>query len=309
MDEITLVTAFFNIGRENWKGFVRNDDYYVSCFAHWARLRNRLIVYTSPEVADKVRKIRDQYGLEDKTVIIPVDHVFELDSELYHRIKEAMTQKISWLFHQKLANPESWNYNYNYIMALKAFFVQDAVQRNLASGTVAWIDFGFDHGGGDFPHSEEFDFTWRYPFEPYIHLFLSRDLDDTPIFQIVHHMDEYVRGGIIIAPDNLWKHLWGGVRNAYLSLADCGLSDDDQTVLLMVYRRHPELFKLHKTAYWGEALKAYGGDQLTLGPNPTYNKIKDGMKRKMKRYLKKQVQKLDIRRRHGTEIERLYFNE
>lgn len=110
MDEITLVTAFFNIGREKWKGFVRSDDYYISCFEHWARLKNQLIVYTSPEVADRVRTIRAKYGLSDKTVIITIDDVFSCDRELYQRIKAAMVQKTAWLFHKKLANPESWSY-------------------------------------------------------------------------------------------------------------------------------------------------------------------------------------------------------
>lgn len=43
-----------------------------------------------------------------------------------------------------MANPESWNYRYNYITCIKSYWVQKAVKDGFAKGTVAWIDFGFD---------------------------------------------------------------------------------------------------------------------------------------------------------------------
>lgn len=45
MDEITIVTAYFNIGREKWKGYERGDNKYINYFDFWAKIKNNIIVY------------------------------------------------------------------------------------------------------------------------------------------------------------------------------------------------------------------------------------------------------------------------
>lgn len=52
MSEITLVTAFFDINRDTWAKFFRTAKDYLKHFDHWARMRNRLIVYTMPEIVE-----------------------------------------------------------------------------------------------------------------------------------------------------------------------------------------------------------------------------------------------------------------
>lgn len=262
MSEITLVTAFFDINRDTWANFSRTAKDYLEHFDHWARMRNRLIVYTMPEIVPDVIKIRRKYGLEDKTVVISVDDVSQMVPDIYQKIKFAMKNRDFWLFHKDLANPECWNYRYNYITCLKSYWVQKAVHDGLAEGTVAWIDFGFDHSGEDFPYSEDFDFLWEYDFSPKIHIFLRCPLNNDPIFKVVQTMGTYIRGAITVAPDYLWTVLWEDTYGALKSLTECGMADDDQTLMLMAYRRHPENFELHMTSYWGEGLGAYGGKTL-----------------------------------------------
>ena len=307
MSEITLVTAYFNIGRENWSGFNRGDDKYLNYFTHWARMKNKLIVYTTPAIAPKVVAIRRQFGLEDKTTVISIPDVTTCVPDIYENIKSVMTNKDSWLFHKKLDHPESWNYLYNYVTGIKSYFVQNAIEKKLAKGTVAWIDFGYDHGGEEFPYAEDFDFLWTYDFEPKIHLFLAKELDDTPIFKVVQTMETYIRGGIIIAPDFLWKSFWNDSCQAMQTLADCGLADDDQTITLMAYRKQPEHFQTHMTTYWGEALRAYGGEQIRLRPQK--KKKTQGLQQHWKQYLKAKREERDIKKRHGKEIEKKHFSK
>ena len=75
MSEITLVTAYFNIGRGSWTGFSRDNNKYIRYFEHWARLKNKLIVYTTPDIADKVKEIRRRFGLENRTTVISIQDV------------------------------------------------------------------------------------------------------------------------------------------------------------------------------------------------------------------------------------------
>lgn len=69
MTEITLVTAYFNINRKDWKGFERTDNDYLSYFRHWVRMRNKLIVYTTPDMAKEVMRVRKEYGLAEKPLL------------------------------------------------------------------------------------------------------------------------------------------------------------------------------------------------------------------------------------------------
>lgn len=311
MNEVTLVTAYFNIGRGEWKELGRGNDKYLTYFKHWARIRNRLIVYTFPEMVEKVKDVRRSFGLEDKTVVIPVNDITAIQPQMYERIKEVMKNKESWRFHKRLFNPESWNYRYNYIMAIKAFFLKDAVERGLAHGMMAWIDFGYDHGGDNFPYKEDFDFLWQYNFEPKIHVFLENSLDDDiPVFRIVQNMQVYVRGSLIVAPDELWKTLWDIIQDAVFTLADCGLADDDQLLMVMAYRKRPELFMPHQTRFWGEGLYAYGGHHLRvkLPQKKKFMKIHE-LNRKAKRYLKGMGKEIDISLRKGKEIEKKYYSD
>ena len=288
-EEITLVTAYFDIGRGSWNKFKRGDNKYVSYFKLWARMRNKLVVYTNAEVAGEVWEIRESYGLRDRTEVIVIDDVISCDSAIYQKIEQAMQHPISNRFHRHPNYPEAFAPIFNYVVLLKPYFVADAVKRNLVDGTVAWIDFGFNHGGELFENSEEFDYLWQYDFSDKIHIFTAKELDDEPIFQIVKYMDVYIRGNLIIAPARLWGKLWQLWRNAMVSLTDCGLADDDQTISLMAYRANPQLFEPHYMSTWCLPLKLYGGEHFTMREEKQRSKVDlylRGLEKKVKRKLR-----------------------
>ena len=111
---------------------------------------------------------------------------------------------------------------------------------------VAWVDFGFNHGGEIYSTPEEFSITLTDEnLNHKIHLFSVDKLDDTPIFEIVRNMHTYIAGAVIIAPSDMWNILSDLYRQATISLAQCGFSDDDQTLAVMAYRTNPNLFEIH----------------------------------------------------------------
>ena len=93
MSEISIVTAFFDIGRKNWKGFERDNSTYANYFKFWARVKNHLIVYTEPKMAEQVKKIRADYGLLDKTTVIVIEDVRKLDEPIYNLICDVLSNK------------------------------------------------------------------------------------------------------------------------------------------------------------------------------------------------------------------------
>ena len=76
MSEITLVTAFFDIGRKEYVSIPRSNDKYFEYFKFWSRIKNNLIVYTDSESKDRVIQIRKEFNLEHKTHVIVVDDIF-----------------------------------------------------------------------------------------------------------------------------------------------------------------------------------------------------------------------------------------
>lgn len=113
MSELTIVTAYFDIGRNKWKGFERGNNKYINYFKFWARIKNKLIIYTSPEFEEEIKDIRKSFGLEDKTKIIIINDFKNFDKDLYFRMKNAMDKEISLLFHKEPHRPEAWKLYYD----------------------------------------------------------------------------------------------------------------------------------------------------------------------------------------------------
>ncbi len=298
-NEITLVTAFFNIGRENFKAIPREDSKYFNEFEQWARLQNKLIVYTHPQMKQRVLDIRRKFGLEQKTIVITIENIFEIESEIFNRMKVVSESK--WFKDFRiLPNATSNIPEYSYLMLLKTYFLNDAVGRNLTSAQVAWIDFGFNHGSDLYLNPEEFSFEWKYSFSHHIQYFYYLKYDEKPIFEIVRRLCDCIMGCLIVAPSDLCSELWNLNRNAMITLLDMGLIDDDQLIHMMSYRKKPELFKLSKSK-WFLPLKEYGGDNLiTLRDENIESRLK-----KFARHTKREFLK---RKRALISAKKLYVN-
>lgn len=251
MKEITIVTAFFDINRKDIKGFNRSNEKYLESFKFWAHIQNNIVVFSDKETIKEVKKIREDYGLLEKTHTVEIEDYLEIDSELYKSINDVMINKQFLDFHLQRNIPEAINSKYNYIMTIKAWCCNEAVKRNLAKEMVAWIDFGFNYGGEFYRKEEEFDFLWQYDFSDKIHLFQVNELDNCLPFEIIRRNNSYFQGGEIVAPDYLWSELWQLVRENMMSLNRAGLADDDQILYLMSYRQRPEIFELHKCEWLG----------------------------------------------------------
>ena len=56
-------------------------------------------------------------------------------------------------------------------MLLKMWCVQDAVKRLETEKMVAWVDFGYNHGGAVLDITSDFNFEWKYNFPDKINIF------------------------------------------------------------------------------------------------------------------------------------------
>lgn len=264
--EIIVVTAFFSIGGN--KG--RTDEQYLSYFKSWAKLKNHIICYVESKcLKEQIESFRASIGLLEKTEVIIIENSVSIDIKMYESICSTMTNKAYIAYNMCPNSTCHSNPKYNYVVNLKSWCCQDATSRiNADNEILAWIDFGFNHEYETYDSSSDFNFLWDYNFpDDKITVFHVRPFDNRAIFDIVFSGAVYITGGIVVAPGRLWKQLWRMTRENMQRLNACGLSDTDETILLMCYREQPSLFNVIKTKYWAQGLQLCGGQNLILKTN------------------------------------------
>lgn len=260
MDKVTLVTAFFDIGRNEFKAIPRTNEKYLNDFKFWARIRNDLIVFADKAYADAAMKIRADFGLADRTHIVVIDDIQAIEPQILERMNSI--SKNGWFTRFRiLPNATSNIPIYSYLMLLKGWFMQEAVNKFSLEGSVVWMDFGFNHGGALYNHSEDFSFEWKQELSPKIRLFFYKNLDTKPIYEIVRRLCDSIMGCPYIIPASLCQEFWHLTKSAMETLLDVGLYDDDQLLLLMATRKRPEIFEIEESD-WFLPIKTMANPQM-----------------------------------------------
>ena len=255
MSDITIVTAFFDLGRGSLPTEVRGrilpqhqhrtTDTYFDFFSKQAKVQNDMIVYTTKDFAEKVYNIRKQYGLEDRTKIVTMESYLPDEMKAYKGAIEKIQSSPE--YYGKVTNPqliEYWHADYVLVNIFKAFYVTHAINSGLVkTDLTAWIDFGYCRTDTTVPPINK----WEYDFDKEkIHLFNIRTIEpDRPIDSIIYTGDVYIMGCHIVAGTKKWEYFRGLVLGCLNKLIEHNLIDDDQTLLLMSYLTNPAEFELH----------------------------------------------------------------
>lgn len=245
---ITIVTAFYDIGRGDWtpdKGLPhylqRTTDTYIERFSHMAQLENEIIVFSTADIIERLKPLRG----ERPTKWIIFDALLKHENLIrdIHSIQKS--ESFQNLIHpQQRLNPEYWNPEYVLVNFLKSIFVNMAIQNGLIQTELAaWLDFGYCRTPDKIPASKK----WSYDFDVNkMHLFNYKDYDNKPIPEIISTNDVYILGAKIVGGISAWPKFESAMRESLLMLGSNGLIDDDQTLMLMSTIKHPDLFELHK---------------------------------------------------------------
>ncbi len=252
--DISVVTAFYDIGRGNLPKSKhgrelpfyqhRSVDTYFEFFSNLAKLQNEMVIYTTPDFEDRVLTIRKENGLEELTKVVTRESYLPTE---YEQIKERVQKTMDDPnYYDKVINPqliEYWHADYVLVNIFKAWYVTDAIEKNLISNDLtAWIDFGYVRNNTTIPASNR----WTYDFnKEKIHFFNQRNIDPRPINDIIYTGDVYIQGCHIVAGTKKWSLLKELVMDNVNLLLLHNLIDDDQTLLLMSFLTKPDEFELH----------------------------------------------------------------
>jgi len=249
MNDISIVTAFYDIGRGNWtpdKGLPsylhRPASVYLERFKYLCELENELIVYTHP---DTIEAIMDICSGRPNTKIIDFDP-YEEFSELRSQIDTIQRNQdfYSGINPSQKLNPEYWNEDYVLITNLKAYFVELAIQSSLTTNDmVAWIDFGYCRSEANIPSSRR----WIYNFDQEkIHMFNYKPYDGKNIKDVIRDNDVYILGAKVVAHKTKWPLMSSLMTKSINDLLTETFVDDDQGHWLNSYIMSPESFELHR---------------------------------------------------------------
>lgn len=282
----TIVSAFFDIKRENYSTYSRSVDQYFQYFERWARIKNDLVFFCeNKEFGEKVLEIRNKFGLKEKTQIEVIDDICEIDPELLSRMQEIEKNGYFLAFRKSPTNPEN-KAMYNYVMLIKFYCMKRAADLDSSADQFAWIDFGFEHGGACYADENDYAFEWNYDFGEKVTCFYIEPMDTRPMFEICKEMEPVcIMGAPIVVHRKCVNDLWQTMLENEKIFAEVGLMDDDQPFLLMASRRRPEMFEL-KASDWFLPIHDFGGSHMKIKEKEPVVEHKS-LKQKIKKIIKK----------------------
>lgn len=286
MGTIKIVTAFFDIGRANYEKFPRSDQQYFEYFRFWARIQNEMIIFCAPENEKTIMDIRAEYGWKDKTQIVVIPDLYSIEPEFYQRMVEIEKDEAYQNFRYRYHDPSNYA-GYNYVVDLKGYFLMRAAELTEDACTMAWIDFGYNHGGDFYTDSADFNFLLSGEYSDKIYKFCLNDPDKLSLIDSLQFQYDCFNGMITILSKELCAYFWSEIRDAWQSLLNIGCMDDDQQLDLMVYKKNKELFQI-TVCDWFEGF-LYISDQAFK--TKAKNK-KPSLKKRMIRKIKAAVSKI-----------------
>ena len=251
MKNITIVTAFFDIGRGTWtpdKGLphylYRSNDTYLERFGYLAQMDHEMVIFTTEEYAPRVAEYRKEHL--DKTKIVITKHPRETHSSTWEAIRQVQQSPefISKLTPHQRMMPEAWSPDFNLVTGFKAYFTNKAVEMGLVTNDmVSWIDFGYARTPDKIPSNKK----WQYDFnESKIHLFDYKDLGNRTVAETIYQGDVIVFGAFVVAHKTLWPEMSRLMDESFNMLIKQNVTDDDQGLWLQASLLKPELFEIHR---------------------------------------------------------------
>ena len=241
-----FVTAFKELGRAGWPGFERSANDYLTWFANLARAPLRLICFCEPDIAEKLRAIgfTETYPYDEASTflsLLPIETAI-MNSPRFKQITNYRT------------DPECTQPAYTLVNHSKYIFMERAHELFPDYTHYAWIDFGYQRTP-DVPHTLSFaTLTDKIEISSFKSLDPAAILDP---FTFCMHSSHIIQGGFFVVPKHRVTWLVAEYKKVIAEYHAQGLVDDDEGLVLQVYKKFPHEYTLHVTSKWFTHLKKF----------------------------------------------------
>lgn len=240
--EILFVTAFLEMGRENWAHFQRSSRLYRAWFSTLASLENlELVCYYEK---DRWKELpRGNYTLRD----FQKEDTFFRD--YYEAEKEIMQNQAfrAWIGNRR-ANPEHSKPDYSMMTHCKANFLRRARQQYPGHSHYAWIDFGIARE----PMAPDTRFDWRPLMDEKIHMQVFGKPEEYPSDprELCRRSPDALSASMIVIPERLTEWYEEAYERELRENHRLMIADDEQNIMLRMAQKYPDKISADPVKGW-----------------------------------------------------------
>lgn len=250
----TIISSFYDIGREHWQVSGRNMEHYFLCFEEFFFQPYKQIVFIDDRYIDRIYNMKKKYN-DTKLTVIPINEEWMkkniwcwnfLDKEIEIMSSESYLNLVK----NRYTDPEVRYPKYTLINHAKIDFVCYAINNNLVEDDlVAWSDFGCrkNTDSSTYKMFNKFDFS-LIDYNK-LNVCILKDIieSDKDIIHQIINQNPTITGGFYIGNKMILKKYQELYHITLLTFQFYNLADDDQHIMLRCYLQCPELFKLRYT--------------------------------------------------------------
>jgi protein YibB len=247
----TVVTGFFNIGREYWEHHQRPLEDYLNNFKNLLSLNADMIIFVENVFVPFVEEHRRKVNF-CRTTIVPTE-IEELRMFRYiDRIISIQNSETYAINHPNRKAPEICKPLYNIVTCSKMDLMTRATEIDKISEWFIWLDAGYCHGT-----IELSKLLWNpsriFEHKDKICVVALQSLEiakDEPIDFFNQYIDICIGGFFAGSRDTLLR-----MKEIYydfvVEMFNLGIKDDDQFYTTMLVKRFPSLFKVYIDNWYG----------------------------------------------------------
>ena len=234
----TIVTGFFNIGRDKWSHFSRGMTEYLAHAQRNMGLNENMIIFIEEDMLSTVKMYREKMMHRTHIIVMKMEDLPKYS--LKDRIKQIME---SSEFQDGLACPsvpEVWNPNYVILMWSKIDLLYQAMELDpFASTHFCWLDFGI----GDYAKIEQFPMKFNDKIKVLCRS-VPQDSDLDRVRMCKSHRNRFAGGFITGRRDYLLGFILA-VDQEMNKCLNLNVVDCDQTMYSNVYLQNKDKFDLY----------------------------------------------------------------
>lgn len=248
MSNLTLATAYYDIGRENWTSFRRSVSDYMSYFSQISQINANMVIYCDQKHYETINRIRPE-NEQTKIIVVSFDKL-EFYQLFFQQIKDTM---ISQFFKQSIIYhniPEMLYPEYNIINLNKVCFVKESLNY-FNTQNYGWVDFGYNHGNKlNIPN--DLSFIDELTQNNKIHMHCLKEPSDDMLYNPIYYFNNDVRitGGAFFGTKISIQEFYKLIKFVIQNSLKLHLIDDDQTIYNMAYLQNKFLFNLKQGSFF-----------------------------------------------------------
>lgn len=256
---LTIISAFYDIGREDWLVLSRNVDEYMDGFFSHLKLPGRydIVLFIDDRYLVKVMTYIEEQDISYPIRIFPINLEW-LQHECWawkqlEKERSIMKSELHRILRRYYCNdvwvPEKYIPEYTVLNHAKIDFISYAIRHGMAkTDWVAWSDFGFFHAyevtsGTSFP-TKPINLAVFDPDKVTYGMIGKLDERDFDPFYTVKYAPERVTGTFFLSTTETMLLYQSLYHTQLLDFQRIGIADDDQHLVIRCILAMPSLFDL-----------------------------------------------------------------